>query len=74
MRYFEKLAKKEKEGFLNKYILPSIVAGTLLGTTIHGFTKGKGKPMFSKDLAKNIAIAIPADIATGAAIGAWAER
>jgi hypothetical protein len=74
LRYFEKLAKEEKDGFFGKYILPSMIAGPMIGTAVHAFTKGKGKPIFSKDLAKSVAIAIPADILTGAAIGAWAER
>lgn len=78
MRYFQKIAEQEGElggkGFFNKYIVPSMVAGPLIGSAVHLATKGRGTPFFTKDLAKSVGMAIPADIATGAAIGAWAEH
>lgn len=77
MRYFTKIAEDENKndsGFFKKYILPSMVAGPLIGTAVHAVTRQKGTPFFGKEWAKGTAIAVPADIATGAVIGAWAER
>jgi hypothetical protein len=55
-----------------EYLLPSLVAGPVIGTAVTAATSSKNE--FNKNIGKGIATGIGIDLATGLSMGLWNQR
>jgi hypothetical protein len=72
-RFLKKKAGLDLKHMTKEYLLPSLVAGPLIGAGVTAATS-KNKQDFKKNISKGIGVGIGADIATGAAMGLWNQR
>lgn len=73
MGKFFKTSEFNFKSLVKDYLLPSAVAGPIIGGSIVA-TTSKDKTQFKKNIRKGMIQGVAADLATGTAMGAWNQR